>query len=748
MRKSVGIFSGIIFFAFLVEGNIAQFSHHLLFGHTNRVLALAYSPNGALIASAGDDQKIQVWSVDRNISVVTLNGHQLKIVDLAFYGNNRLISASEDKSIRIWDVAKGSELDRFVLRSGRLTSIDFNPNNNFLVSGSSDGIVRLWDLKTKNLLAAFNQHQGIVWSVAFSPSGTHIVSGSEDKTVRFWEIETKALVNTFTGHSNRVWEVLFNFDGSQIISADWDGVVFLWSTDQSEPKKPLKTYNRPVLSMAYNNSNGILALGLASSPADETIKLWNLSSLQEIQSFDSNSRHAIAFSPDKVSMVTAGSTDGTISIWQSAMGKPKLLLPKEKALINTSEVDFSWEAIRGAAYYELEVSTTPDFNQPYAKVSSTEQLTAQIGENFFSNFPNPFVLPLATTYWWRTRSGTFGQTSRWSQHRPFSTLYSPPPKCIVRVAPRNRRIDLNDEFLVSVWVESVRNLVGFQFDLKWTNPNCISFVTTTRFNEILPRGSGIKRPPKEAAKDPFFQLDQQNGLYKNIVATKQGEGGVNGSGILLSVLFRAIEVGSCQVQLENLILLDSNQNEIEYKIYKANVSVENPARPWDVNNDKVVNIFDLSLVARYFGLPIPLDLEINPDINGDGVVNIFDFTFVAVHFGEAYEKNSLLAPSVISESVCQDSLLPNYPNPFNPDTWIPFQLSKNTDLTIQIHDSNGALIREFNLGVLMAGQYLNQRRAVHWDGRNSFGEKVPSGVYFYSILTQDFQKTRKMIVIE
>ncbi|SVD02998.1 uncharacterized protein METZ01_LOCUS355852, partial [marine metagenome] len=119
-----------------------------------------------------------------------------------------------------------------------------------------------------------------------------------------------------------------------------------------------------------------------------------------------------------------------------------------------------------------------------------------------------------------------------------------------------------------------------------------------------------------------------------------------------------------------------------------------------------------------------------------------------VHFGEVYEKNSLLAPPLISERLCQDSLLPNYPNPFNPDTWIPFQLSKRTDLTIQIHGSNGTLIREFNLGVLMAGQYTDQRKAVYWDGKNSLGEKVPSGIYFYSILTQDFQQTRKMIVIK
>ena len=133
----------------------------------------------------------RVWPVSQNTPVATLNGHQSKIIDLVFYGNNRLISASEDKSIRIWDIAKGSELDRFVLRSGRLTSINFNSDNNFLVSGSSDGIVRLWDLQTKNLLIVFNQHQGIVWSVAFSPSGSHIASGSEDQTVHLWRSRPK-----------------------------------------------------------------------------------------------------------------------------------------------------------------------------------------------------------------------------------------------------------------------------------------------------------------------------------------------------------------------------------------------------------------------------------------------------------------------------------------------------------------------------------------------------------------------------
>ena len=91
-------------------------------------------------------------------------------------------------------------------------------------------------------------------------------------------------------------------------------------------------------------------------------------------------------------------------------------------------------------------------------------------------------------------------------------------------------------------------------------------------------------------------------------------------------------------------------------------------------------------------------------------------------------------------------LLANYPNPFNPETWIPYHLAKDAEVTLHIYAMNGTLVRTLTLGHQPAGMYQNRSRAVYWDGKNEFGEKVASGVYFYTLTTGDFSATRKMLI--
>lgn len=92
-------------------------------------------------------------------------------------------------------------------------------------------------------------------------------------------------------------------------------------------------------------------------------------------------------------------------------------------------------------------------------------------------------------------------------------------------------------------------------------------------------------------------------------------------------------------------------------------------------------------------------------------------------------------------------LLSNYPNPFNPETWIPFELANDSDVTIRIYDVNGRLIRTLNLGNLPAGLYRSKHRAVYWNGKTETGEQVASGMYFYTIHAGNFQATKKMCII-
>jgi len=102
---------------------------------------------------------------------------------------------------------------------------------------------------------------------------------------------------------------------------------------------------------------------------------------------------------------------------------------------------------------------------------------------------------------------------------------------------------------------------------------------------------------------------------------------------------------------------------------------------------------------------------------------------------------------LLREKPAEPELLQNYPNPFNPETWIPYQLSKPGKVTISIYDVEGRLVKELNLGHKEAGIYTNKERAVHWDGMNEAGEKVSSGVYFYSIKTDDFTSTKKLVIV-
>ena len=114
------------------------------------------------------------------------------------------------------------------------------------------------------------------------------------------------------------------------------------------------------------------------------------------------------------------------------------------------------------------------------------------------------------------------------------------------------------------------------------------------------------------------------------------------------------------------------------------------------------------------------------------------------------EKSPAAPSQVVSTRLpvlsAETSLLPNYPNPFNPETWIPYQLSAAAEVTVTIHSSDGKLVRTLELGQMPAGAYSDKDRAAYWDGRNAQGEPVASGVYFYTLTAGDFSATRKMVI--
>ena len=774
-RLSFNLITTLLIFG-LCQSSKAELSPQFLFGHPGPVLAIAFSFDGKWLASGGSSaHEIRVQELSTDNAIHTLVGHIGRITDLAFGTNGQLVSSSEDGTVRLWDVDTQSEIRQFNDGAGQQTkSVDVSPNGEFLIFGSSDRTLKLWEVNSGRLLRRFEGHQDIVLSVAFSPDGQIIASGSADNTVRLWDISDGSLIKTLVGHTDRIWAIAFHPSGTQLASGSWDGTVRIWNIDEGAKQidVPFAVYDREVLSVEFSPDARLLAIGLVNSESDNTIKLWDVVAQRELRSFDTASKHELVFGPNRLRLATAGTTEGAITIWHSNPSLPQLLEPESGTLIEVPEAILKWEAIENSVYYDVEIAQESNFGQNPQLITLTEnQLTFSIEDDI-------------PQYWWRVRTGGFGQVSEWSDVNTFLTPFEPPPACAVRILPPSRRVNLGDEFDVQIVIESVSDLAGFQFNLHWTKPEVLSFVTVTQFSEIFDLEQQL---PNEDQR--FFQVDQENGFFRNVVYTTLRQGGVSGGGVLLAVLFKAETIGSSDIELQEVQFVNSRGTEtIRCNVFNARITVEDPARPWDVNRDGVVDIFDLRMVAQFFGERITTVLDNNPDINGDGIVDLFDIASVGSHFGEIYDisESAPEAPSLIiadlqlikprleqiytdllsapdnspafartreilhqlllSLTPPRNLLLQNYPNPFNPETWLPFQLASAANVTIDIHDVHGVLVRRLSLGDLPPGDYMNRTNAAYWNGMNARGERVASGVYFYTISTGSFRATKKMTV--
>ena len=174
---------------------------------------------------------------------------------------------------------------------------------------------------------------------------------------------------------------------------------------------------------------------------------------------------------------------------------------------------------------------------------------------------------------------------------------------------------------------------------------------------------------------------------------------------------------------------------------------------WDINHDNIVDITDLVLVAKDFGSRIDQRFNVESDVNTDGVVDIFDLILVASKFST---QNAVgLASQLIDQVLTlvekthpkKSKLLPNYPNPFNPDTWIPFDVAKLADISILIYSLDGQIVRQIELGSKPPGHYHTRDKAAYWNGHNLNGTLVANGVYFVILKINGILTDKQKIVV-
>lgn len=250
-----------------------------------------------------------------------LRGHGDWVNDVAVYKYGyglRAISASNDKCLKVWDLASGCEVMTLRGHSGYVHNVAVTPDGKTAVSSSNDHTVKLWDLADGRETRTLRDHASFVNALVVTPDGKRVVA-AVDSTVKLWDIESGEELFTLKGHHNsQVSGIAVTADGRQAISASWDGTLKVWDLGRGQEVRTLPGHRGWVTGAAITPDGECVV----SSSWDNTLKVWSMASGTEMHTLEGHAEgvNAVAVTPDGRVAVSA-SQDHAVKIWDLARGK-------------------------------------------------------------------------------------------------------------------------------------------------------------------------------------------------------------------------------------------------------------------------------------------------------------------------------------------------------------------------------------------------------------------------------------------
>jgi WD40 repeat protein len=276
---------------------------------------VAFSPDGKLVATGGL-RTVGLWDARTARPIATLNAHTSEVWDLDFSPNGAILaSAGSDGLVRFWDVAARKEIGRPWKHPETVWAVGYSPDGGTLASHDLRGTVRILELATKRTVRRLEGHQGHVGALKFSPDGRILVVAGAQYNFRLWDTRTWKEITLLKGHEEQLCRVAFSPDGRLLATGSFDGKAKLWDMTTLKEIATLKGHVGGVPGVAFSPDGKTLATG----GWDSTVRLWNVALRTQVLTLEGHSGvvAALAFSPDG-NLLASTSIDGALRLWPAA----------------------------------------------------------------------------------------------------------------------------------------------------------------------------------------------------------------------------------------------------------------------------------------------------------------------------------------------------------------------------------------------------------------------------------------------
>ena len=721
--------------AFLPDGNIlrAVLSHIQIieadtgavideFGERTYISDVVFSPTAehlAILNYASDSRitTLNIWDVEAREQIAEWE-IPAWIEVATFSPVGALFAISFNDEIHLWNWEIGAFRGKMIgqrrpweqchFRSGGRTcsffprdhASVFTPDGRYLIVASTRPDLELWNVKTRRLEGHFEGHTGYwVEGVAISPDGTHIATYEKDSNdVYVWDVDTQQLLWQEESGISRISDVVFSPDNQHLYVAAQTGTL--------------------------NRSGGEPWQGW-----DDQVRVWDVASGKQLDAFGDNfySLQATALSPDGKTML--------LHYWDAVV---LWSIESKQSLDVWADFVYSWNNALSANGQTF-VSVSRYFIKTWDIPSQQMRLLISAERDLFRESaisPNGKKIAIGRDPWIEIRNLrtgavetqfqynwysdiAFSSTGRWVAARGFKSIFlfdlENPEKPQRPTTKGGPDIDINSLFTFS---ENDEYLAASTL----TDDNQDWVLLWKREGDTFVFQYAWQVPELSSQSRLAFGSDTDNSLLLAVPRTQE-------------------------TQIWKL-LPDAPQL---LKTVAAGFPVHftPDGRYLFAGKDLNLQIWDWKTETLIKHPPIPDHFAISRD--GSILLSYAETGQVQIWNAKALlPSHPVVTPQgkqiVILGEVKRNQLLQNFPNPFNPETWIPFRLANENYVTIQIYSPTGQLVRRLSPGIMPAGDYSSQSQAVYWNGRNQTGEPVSSGVYLYTIHAGDFSATRKLLI--